>query len=1258
MSNNDTKCNQNFDPLKLVREGTNQDQRKSLALDPAYAPVDERGLANGIVFAKAYAAYVRYCDTNNLFTGNWTPFFNADVSLQLAEAATQDVDGYCIAIKEYLDYLDNRDNENHLDALRNNLGLIFSALATLAQGLDRLKEALPPELPLQQTLKHLIQSQLAEAFQQLILFYRDGITPKPAHSDTPFLNVVESNLLIFGAQTTFSTLKDQGLSNDWILDNSAANWKAYLENLEDNTGSTNIYGSGASLFDRVNFIARNNLFTAVLDKFLKAFARIVNDAQSALQNTLTNWNHHEPHYALFLTFLRLFEYGRNELNTLTGRHLDFYYREVLRLKEKPAQAHQAFLLAELAKHVATHEIAEGELFKAGKDQLGKEAFFANDLPFVANQAKVAALMSVYRHSVNTSGSKQIERSRTIGATRSTKGAVALSEKADSFALQIEAAGKKKQTVVVDRQLSHRIYASPIANSDDGLGEPLSSTDQSWHPFFNKKFEGGSLQKIQMPFAELGFAIASHYLLLAEGNRSIKLDFTSSSLGNVFSGLGASDFVACLSTAEGWIEATVTPIGTTLAITLSGNDPAIVGYAPKIHGYTFETELPILLIKLKQDPTRPYIFDALQSVVVDQISLSVTVTGLKTLALSNDFGPIDAAKPFQPFGARPQIGSSLIIGSVEVFQKKLTTLTIKVGWQEEPKPYGPTFTVALSYLDEGNWKADSTKPIEKGAKEYPFSNANQASIETPNLSPNEPYTTESRSGFIRLKLVNDFGYDAYENALITYIKLVPGGDSGTKPVPPVGPFIVEFSLNYTATQTINLKSGATFPNRQAKCFHLYPFGQAEQHSQLSAENRTYLLPQFAFEREGERKQSEAEFYIGLDAVQAPQNVALLFQVVDGSADPLAKKPTPHLHWSYLEDNNWVGFHPNEINDQTAELLKSGVITFALPRSAKANNTLLPSGKHWIRAAVSEASNAICQLILVAAQGFSTTFADQGNDPAFSAQPLVAGSISKLKIPTAAVKKITQPFAAINGRGAESSSSFYARISERLRHKDRAIALWDYEHLVLEAFPQIYQVKCLNHTHYEPTEAGGGIYRELAPGHVTIVTIPNQQAQKLINPLHPYTSLGLLDEIQAYLQKRVPCFVQLHVKNPQFESLRVNFKVRFFDGFDESYYRIQLQKAITRYLSPWAFSNDSRPNFGGKVYKASLINFVEEQPYVDYVTDFQLFQDIGGIKGTANLVEAKGSLAISILVSVPADQHAIEVITPAEEQQLREQCNCEV
>ncbi|MDR4505838.1 MAG: baseplate J/gp47 family protein [Candidatus Scalindua sp.] len=1307
---NTTNCSQNTDSLKLVREGTSQEQRFSPALDPVYAPVDERTIAHRMVFAQAYATKLKYFNSNNAWEGDWQAFFNNDVSALLAVAAVQDVDDYRANVYEYLKFLKDHNNQSKEQDLKNNLGYLFSCAGTLAKQLDVLKEGLPVEIPLKVALQNMIQSQLAGEFKRLIACYKaDLLASERVVAD------IQPGISILGKITEkFVNLYQDGLSKDWT--DNAARWADYTSSIQE---KSSVYGSG-TVFERVNHIATHNLFTSILDQFLKAYARTVKEAEIALEksfgvsdfskeeftnsrpiaklcdalrkdgfilqndtigelnnilkdpglygktkqnkiqvsseildaleksynyskseNSLKKLNRmaleefypretpksatfdlHEPHYALFLTFLRLFEFARTEVNTLTGRHLDFYYREILWLKEKAPEPVHAHLLVELAKQVNNHEFKKGVLFKAGKDDFGKDAFFANDYDFVANQAKVAARKTVYCYSDQD-----------------------LEPEAPTYP---------------DRE---RLFASTVANSDDGMGAELTSLDKSWHPFHNKMYQDGELSEIKMPKAEVGFAIASHYLLMVGGKRIVTVTFKATS---GVTEIDHKDDIVCLFTAEkGWFkkEAPASKAENeaflfkadktdhlTLKITLDGADPAVVPYTAKTHGYNFATNLPVLLVKLKHRDAFEYIYSKLQDIVVEKIDLTVEVEGLKNLAVSNDIGPVDISKPFQPFGASPVANSALVIGSKEVFQKMLSSANVIVEWQSSPAPYpnNITINVITEYLQNGGWQQTGIANKDIKNQEFLIFNENDESyVDAPDLSELEHYNTSSRHGFVRLKLDADFGQNKYQQDLLQHLLR----DKDTKN-PPVGPTMSELRVDYSALQPINLNStdADDFNKRNARFFHLAPFGHAEQHPFLNSAKKVFLLPQFGFQRDGAANKSEAEFYIGLTDLKPLQNLALLFQVADGTADPLSNKPDPHIHWSYLLGNEWIPFDKNEVDDKTRGLLNSGIITFAIPRDVSDTNTLLPAGMHWIRAAVASGSEAICRLRRVAAQALKATFTDKGNDQTFPAKVLESGTISKLDQPDVAVKKITQPFATFGGRGREEPKSFYTRVSERLRHKDRGIALWDYERLILEAFPQIYKAKCLNHMEYEPDK-----YRELAPGHVTVVTIPNQQFHKLRDPFRPYTSLGLLGEIDAFLSKRLSCFVKLHVRNPEFEEIQVKCNVRLKAGLDETFYENKLQEAITRFLSPWAFPGGGSPSFGGKFYKSVLINFVEDLPYVDYVTDFQLLHTFDAKPGPVDKNEIEGSKAISILVS--ARKHDIEPINPDVAETPGEKCPCE-
>ena len=1223
----DNECRSNTDQYKNVREGTSQDQRASTALNTDSVPVNEHGPAYGMVFAQNYAAMLNYFDATNMAAGDWQPFFSGDVSAQLALVAIEDINTYKATIKSWFDYLNMREHQHDHDRLKNTFGFLFSTLGSLAVQLDEFQKNLPVEIGLKGTLQNLFKSQLAPAFKRLITYYKAGKALHLVHDITPSPSV----RILRSPVIPFASLLASGLSTDW---SGELVWSDYVALIPEDES---VYGDrpdnpGEKLFLQINHCTTHNLFKSVFDQFLKVFARVISEADRALNDTLTKWDNHEPHYALFLAFLRLFEYVRTEANTLSRRHLDFYYREVLRLREKPAQPGHVHLLVELAKHTVSHELKRGEQFKAGKDDLSRDVFFANDNDFVANQAKVVALKTVYRHGdekVGTAIPNSIYKGKFLSSSR---------------------------RIFLRNTYQGRIYASPLVNV----------TDQSWHPFFNKLYTEGILQNINMPEAETGFAIASHYLLLEEGSRTITVEFTLAAPLSGFSKEHGNDVVCSLTTKKGWLtaeEVTFRAIAAQqlqIQITLDGNAPAITPYSGKVHGYVFDTELPVLVVKLRHRDTSNYIYPLLQDAIIQSIELKIDVKGLKSIAISNDFGPVDASKPFQPFGASPLKGNALIVGSKELFQKEPDAVSADITWQIKPVPYRTKPAIAVEFLGQGTW-ASSSQSLALYQEEPVIdlsANVDYSLLDLPDFTANEYFSINSRRGFFRLMLTEGFGNAEYQADLIKYLISKAATD---KPVGlPVAPTIASLTLEYSASTTLPLNSGsqAAYQNRSGRFFHLAPFGQAEQHPFLRSSKTTTLLPQFSFLRDNTIVQSEAEFYIGLNGLQVPQNLSLLFQVEDGTANPLALKPTHHIDWSYLSNNEWIGFEKNEVQDGTDALLNSGIMTMAVPREATSSNTILPSGLFWIRAAVSEKSDAVCKLQLLEAQALKASFVDHGNSPTFTAVPLPEGTISKLAQPDAEVKAVSQPFASFGGRGIEQTEAFNTRISERLRHKDRAITLWDYERLILEAFPQIYKVKCLNHTCYEPSESGAGIYRELAPGHVTIITIPNLQFHNLRDPLRPYTSLGLLNEIDSFVKKRLGCFAVPHVKNPQFEEVRVSFKLRLYDGFDETFYVNRLQQAITRFLSPWAFAGGGGLSFGGKIYKSVLINFIEEQPYVDYVTDVQLFQDINGEPPSADhLSEVEGSRAVSVLVSAPAIKHEITLITSTPENASGKICQCE-
>jgi hypothetical protein len=1188
-------CSEHKNPLQ--HNGTSQPQRFLPGMDlDNYALADEKEYGDWIVFAAEFARYIRYYGSDHLSTRDWQAFFTGDISAKLGLIAIQDIDRYRTEIKDRLDYIRDDDNSASLGIIYMKLNELFSALLTLSKALDETLAQLPEETSLKSTIFNLVRTKLAPALKQLLAYHKAaGTLGYLDHSVT-----TSWKILNYPLTDAMEIISAEGLGSAWWHGSGASGWNDYINAIaEDDSIFNNPLTEFSKDYYSIEHAANHNLFTGIFDTYLTAYTRIIGEAETELLRTLESYDAHTPHYTLFLTFLRLFRISRDHLNTLTRRHLDFYYREVLKLAPKAAEANQVHVLGELAKHVDEYLLASGTALKAGKDSLNKEVLYTLDADTVLNKAAVARLISFYKG---------------------------------------------------DADESLEIFARP---------------------------EG-----------RMGFALASHYLYLAEGERKVFVRLVT----NPAAILDGKKIECWLTTEKEWYRAESVSINssgiklsnsttgcTEISFTIPGSAPAIVNYNAAVHEGLFNCDLPVLKMILAHDDSSDDEYDLLKDVTFTQMEIRVEVgmgssfnqKGLKNLVLSNDLGPVDASKPFMPFGIQPTAGNRLVIGSKEIFSKKNATVQLYLEWKDLP---GNKSKVSYESLDdEGHFPNIDIKILKNGIWDKLAGDVELFSTKKKNkVSPKRLISTEgfvlddaitgygenygayslnSVDGFAALQLTEGFGHKKYLSALTDYFIRQANNvasDDIDMPDEPYTPVLQSLYAGYSAFSRTDLSSASSFAGREIRFFHLYPFGEAEL-TTISAEPG-FLLPQFKHLEDGNPEPHEGEFYIGIENLGPGQSVNLLFQVLEGTTDPLLTKPKKHVHWSYLGNNEWIAFEDGEYSDSTLDLVQSGIISFAIPQGATTENTLLPPGHIWIRAAITKAAGAVCKLVSVDAQAALATFSNQENAGDFLDHPLAAGTISKLKVTDASVKKLIQPYSSFGGRQKESDGHFNIRVSERLRHKSRAITVWDYERLVLENFPEIYKVKCLNHTQSEE-----GIYNEIKPGHVSIITIPSLQNRNDTNPLKPYTQQSTLTNIENYLKKKVSCFVRLRACQPQFEEVRLEFSLKLHEAFrDFVFYSTRLKEEITQYLSPWAYGSPSSIDFGGKVYKSAVINFIEERYYVDYITDVFMYvkTDEESVE-SADLDEVTASAARSILVSAPASKHVIHEIVISDES-LTEPC----
>lgn len=933
----------------------------------------------------------------------------------------------------------------------------------------------------------------------------------------------------------------------------------------------------------------------------------------------------QPHLALFLSFLKLLKYPQEQLNGFTRRHLDFYYERVLDLSRRPAVPDRVFVLFELAKNAAAEVVPQGALLEAGKDGQGRPRHYQVVNETVISLAKVSALKGIFYR---------------------------------------EGAGLRR---------------AEKANSADGQGAEFTQPGQSW-----QAFGAPSWAK-----AKVGLALASPVLLLKEGSRTILVNL---SLGraeedSLPAASALSKCLACSLTGEkGWIDVpaklSIKEHVLSLVIELVPSVPPVTAYNRAVHKGKYTTADPVLRILIDTAlQSAVDVYDSLRKLSLVKAEIQVNVSGAKELLLENDHGKLDPSKVFFPFGPTPGAGSHFYIGYPELFEKNWSTISLDLSWKDKPadlsahyaaylkkfidqnsSDYQVTgeesvserkiggddhFTVKLQYLQDNSWYPASgdvagrelfsapleLKPDAAGRPEQ------RKKTEHGFRRKEEAFSVSTRSGYLRITLEQSFLHEHFARLYTLAAIARINHPEYILPLQPWMPAASSLTLGYSASEVRDFDQED--PTAGAvSLFYEEPFGQHEAAvplkknlftGHLTGGKAPALIPGFS---------PEGEFFVGLAQAKAYDTVNLLFQLAEGSENPLAPAfgKDQKIAWSVLVSNSWKTLTGDWIlADGTANLLRSGIFRLIIPPGAAPETTRFAEDVIWIRACLPEgiSHESVCRLISVDAQAAEAVFTGSESEGR-----LPAGTISNMTGKPALIKKINQPYASFGGKTAEDSRAFWLRVSERLRHKQRAVTIWDYERLVLQEFPAVYKLKCLSHS--APVDGKGKpAPSERSPGDVSLVVIPDIRLRTSFDPLKPRASQGLLEQISSFVSSLHSLHVRFHVMNPLYETVKLDFRVKFYDQFDPNTYLKRLNEDLIRYLSPWAFGDFSGMHFGGTLYKSVVIRFLETRPYVDFVSRVRMIRRLDeNDKNTDDLQVISASSAGTILVSAP--EHSIQLI----------------
>ncbi|HET9626558.1 MAG TPA: baseplate J/gp47 family protein [Kofleriaceae bacterium] len=958
--------------------------------------------------------------------------------------------------------------------------------------------------------------------------------------------------------------------------------------------------------------------------------RLVTDARTWLASPAVQAAPRPPHLALLHAFLRLLDAPRARMNEFTANHLRYHYETILGQAPRGPRADRAFVVLKAAPPTPSAAfvpvfLPAGTVLAAGKDAAGGERTYQLCADVQVDLAAVARLLTL--------------SSRPGPATASGQQLVA----SDS------SAGPQAAPAEVGFALMSSIFALAGGNRTISVA-------------------------MQLGVAPATLAAVAYFNVYATGPDGwILLDQ----------------------------QAVLDAGGLALDAALDARRPAIVEHRAAVHGRCFtNATAPVLRFVLDQAGS-PTPASALAQITLVAADVTVTVDRTPAVQIAGPAGPLALGKPFAPLGYTPPAGAALLIACPEALAKRLTQLTLTLSWYNLPgpplyvedlatyyagyelgmpgyvRPLPPTispapaatakapsptppldslvaptamtradFQVVVGYRQGGAWHALSDQvPLFVSLTDTTICLDGTAgrALPSPAGRPSTPIQWQPLppDGLLQVQLTAPsygFGTALYPIATaqlaswnVDYvIDKVRNSTTTLKPPfvalsPPLTPLATDIAVGYHATAALDGYHRDDLALYRLTPWLAEPVAMRQGSRRLAPEP----VPLFADVLQGWTVTA------AVTATRPGQQLACLVVLDTHGQLAAGASGRAAVTWTYRSSAGaWASLR---VEDRTDQLCRSGIVSFEVPFDA-ADWAGMGTGLLWVRAEIANPADYVLLPAVASVTAQATECARVMTVPGDAYDvPLSPGTIVGLKIANPRIAGLSQPLATSGGQRAEDRDAMYKRVSERARHKNRAITAWDFERLTLQRYPSLFAARCLPGVERQPD----GSFQRVDRGVVTLLVSPRIYDPTALSrdQYPPAVDDATLGEIQQALAALAPASARIEVWNPVYVLVTVTARLTARPGQDPSMLGPKLDAELRAFLSPWIFQPVTAPSLTGPESTTQVRRFLAGRPDVQAVQTLSCQLGASQIDGSLQLP------ASPWLIPVSAWQHDLAVALSA-------------
>jgi hypothetical protein len=677
--------------------------------------------------------------------------------------------------------------------------------------------------------------------------------------------------------------------------------------------------------------------------------------------------------------------------------------------------------------------------------------------------------------------------------------------------------------------------------DAGNGQP-------WPPQGIRLF-GGSEDDAP---AVSGRVVASPILASAAGTRTITVTFDKA--------VSAGPVQADVSGEGGWLPLGASDANGGRTLTFSLAD-GVIAAPDGLDG--FDNRMPVLKLSRQDGLSVP-----------KAVELQLDVTQLSTVLMSTDDGSAEIGERSFPFGVEPILGAGFDLVAAEWCRRaQPITVTLTPEWLDLPaksltswyadyKRDGAAiiandnaFKVQASLC--GNWgsrKLNGTISIfEEGTGDNsPVAKSLEVTFSDLPANPSDSADPKAWQAWLRIELTGqDFLHQLYW-------KLVYEKPDINRPYTPQ---LKSLRIDYRCTD-----------DQLDEQYVLTPFG-----------HRLDDDPNLPGDLE-----KAPQLYLGFTGIDPGQSLSLYWRL---------QSPKPlNISWWYLDlSNRWRALDATVV-DGTNGLFRSGIWSSVVPADAALTTRWMPAGRYWIRGVVSRTS-----LSAVAGSsefpwlqgvhsnsGMAVLHDPDALDHTYFEQVVSAGAINRPVARTDGLARVEQHWPAEGARAVESEQDFLKRAATRLRHRGRVLTFADVKVLLMERYPNVYDV--LSSTSLQ--------------SELNVVVIPVNGQMDNADPMRPAFNRARLVEMQTYIASLSSPWMILDLFNPLYTDVEVVCEAKFRADVNPDYARRSLWEALERRYMPWASDVNKTVTVGRDLDYYAMVAFIQQLDFVEHVTALTL------------------------------------------------------